>query len=417
MINGCVFFNIIYSQYCDGRYIKMQIINNKVEMFMILERTKNVYCYGYGGLGNALYFYLKENNYEKKINGFIDQRAFYLKHDYDVEPKMNIISLDQLSITDVSIIITVTEMYYDEIITQLRNRAINNIYVLGKEFAYMLLNDIKKNIQVKPKSSEKLVSGCLNYMILNILDHCNLNCKGCTHFSCIAENYFVSYQSIYNDLKRMSELLNSNCLMRMGIMGGEPLLHPNLLKILVIARNFFPQTIIELDTNGLLLLKQNREFWKTCKENNIKIVLTRYPIDLNYDQILDKADCEKVNLKFYRGTSGNVQKTLYKHIIDLNGNMNPTKSFENCMESKCHFLMEGKFYICHFMCESYRVFNRKFKENLELKDNDFLDIYQIKDKNELVAYINEAKPYCRYCAGYETNLKWETTQMKKEEWT
>jgi len=81
----------------------------------------------------------------------------------------------------------------------------------------------------------------------------------------------------------MSILLNGN-VKRIGVMGGEPLLHPELKQILISARVYFPDTLIQLVTNGLLLLRQDEEFWQICRENNITLVNTRYPINLDYEK-------------------------------------------------------------------------------------------------------------------------------------
>ena len=94
----------------------------------------------------------------------------------------------------------------------------------------------------------------LSYFVLNILDHCNLRCKGCDHFAAIAEERFVPLDDIKKDLAQMSKILNGD-VSSIGVMGGEPLLHPQLKEILINTRWFFPKTIIQLVTNGLLLLQ------------------------------------------------------------------------------------------------------------------------------------------------------------------
>lgn len=95
----------------------------------------------------------------------------------------------------------------------------------------------------------------LRYFVLNILDHCNMNCQGCNHFANIAEKRFVSIEDIRRDTKRMSELCEGGKVARIGVMGGEPLLHPDLLEILEVTRMHFPKSLIQLVSNGLLLLQ------------------------------------------------------------------------------------------------------------------------------------------------------------------
>ena len=63
--------------------------------------------------------------------------------------------------------------------------------------------------------------------IVDIVDHCNLNCKCCGHFSPLAQKSFLDKETFEKDICRLYELLNGNihCL---ELMGGEALLHPQL---------------------------------------------------------------------------------------------------------------------------------------------------------------------------------------------
>jgi len=155
----------------------------------------------------------------------------------------------------------------------------------GSLSAREILQTLIYQIYLRTKQKQRLTpQEQLSYFILNIVDHCNLRCKGCDHFASIAEERFVSLEHIKRDLARMSILLNGN-VKRIGVMGGEPLLHPELKQILISARVYFPDTLIQLVTNGLLLLRQDEEFWQICRENNITLVNTRYPINLDYEKI------------------------------------------------------------------------------------------------------------------------------------
>ena len=100
--------------------------------------------------------------------------------------------------------------------------------------------------------------------------------------------------------------------MRIGIMGGEPLLHPHLKDILVNARSFFPGTILQLVTNGLLLLRQDLDFWRTCSENGIVIVNTKYPLNQDYAAMKRTADAHGVVFQHY-GERGRMQKNPTKY--------------------------------------------------------------------------------------------------------
>ena len=65
--------------------------------------------------------------------------------------------------------------------------------------------------------------------IVDIVDHCNLNCKCCGHFSPLAPKGFLDINTFERDLKRLHELLygHIHCF---ELMGGESLLHPRLYR-------------------------------------------------------------------------------------------------------------------------------------------------------------------------------------------
>lgn len=282
---------------------------------------------------------------------------------------------------------------------------------------YSMRTDLRERLDHQKISMLRFVPRpCLEYLVLNILDHCNLRCKGCDHFACIAEPYLVSFKSIHKDLKRMAKIFKSDYIMKIGVMGGEPLLHPDLLKILKDVRFFFPYAKVCLTTNGILLMKQEKEFWQVCREKNITIVNTKYPIKLDYNKMINKAEQEGVKL-IYFGDTGENKKTLVKKKINLEGSSNPVKSFSNCHISNYgNFLMEGKLYGCPFACQSYRIFNKKFNQNLRMTERDYLDIYKVKNMQEVFDFASKPKYYCRYCDERSDPFPWETSKQEMCEW-
>ena len=90
---------------------------------------------------------------------------------------------------------------------------------------------------------------------IHITDHCNLNCKGCTHFSPLSEEFYLNIDNFRTDLARLAALTGAQ-LGQIFLLGGEPLLHPHLTDFFPIARDLFPNTQIIIITNGILLPQQ-----------------------------------------------------------------------------------------------------------------------------------------------------------------
>ena len=137
---------------------------------------------------------------------------------------------------------------------------------------------------------------------IDLVSHCNLNCKGCTHFSPIAEKWFIDVEDFRMDVKRTSELLPDDCVKRFYILGGEPLLHKDINKMLVIAREAYKTLPIYIITNGFLLDKMDKEFWDICRQYNIVIEITKYPVKFDYTKIENLMKEQKGKVKIiYKG--------------------------------------------------------------------------------------------------------------------
>ena len=274
-------------------------------------------------------------------------------------------------------------------------------------------------------SGERVVTGFkahiykqpyLAYFEVNIVDHCNITCKGCSHFSPLAEKRAVPLESIQNDLRRMSELTAQN-VDEIHILGGEPLLHPDLSAILVTAREVFPSSIISLVTNGILLLKQDETFWNVCKDSKITIEVTKYPINLDYEKIIRTVEDRNIAFKFHSYT-GKATKKMTKVPLDLEGHQNAEVSFQNCvLANRWVALIDGKMYTCQVAPNVFH-FNKKFDTSMDLEEDDYLDIYKANDIDEILSFLCTPKPFCKYCktTEYIGGIPWAPSKCEMSEW-
>jgi molybdenum cofactor biosynthesis enzyme MoaA len=86
-----------------------------------------------------------------------------------------------------------------------------------------------------------------------IISTCQINCEECDRFS----NFDLAWHQNLEDYEKScavwSKRLNPTSL---TIIGGEPLIHPDIYDILRISRRYFKEAVIELYTNGFLLDKK-----------------------------------------------------------------------------------------------------------------------------------------------------------------
>lgn len=263
-------------------------------------------------------------------------------------------------------------------------------------------------------TKRKKKRGSLRFGI-DLVKHCNLKCCCCDHFSCIADPEFADYDIVRRDLLRLRELFSGN-VEQIKLLGGEPLLNEKICSYFELVRNIFPEANIILITNGTLLLKKNSEFWKSCKDNRIVLSITRYPINMDYDEV--DSFIKKNGIKTYCN-SNETLKSMYCVPIDVLGKQNARISYAMCRKGNdCITLENGKLFLCTLIPNIY-IFNKKFGTNLVVTKDDFIDIYEAQTADEILEQLSKAAPFCRYCdnAHFRSGIRWGVTKGTIEEWT
>lgn len=253
---------------------------------------------------------------------------------------------------------------------------------------------------------------------VHIVEHCNLNCQSCDHFSPLAEEEYIDVDKFERDFKRLSELTEKHA-GRIFLLGGEPLLHPRLITLLRIARECFPlqETRIAIVTNGLLLPSMNTDFWENCKKYNIELDVTKYPINLDLNGVEVLAAEKKVRFRYFGNSK--VVKTSWHLPLDEMGMQNPAKNFVRCWRANnCIFLADGKLYPC-VIPPNVRHFNKYFNKNIPVTEHDYVDIYKINNISEAFNFLCKPISFCRYCnvCGETKNHPWGVSERDIKEWT
>lgn len=250
---------------------------------------------------------------------------------------------------------------------------------------------------------------------VHIVEHCNLNCKGCFHFSNIADPEYLNVQEYENDVQRLAELYDGKLELAL-LLGGEPLLHNEIEKFMAITRTCFPVGKIGLVTNGILLLKMKESFWMACKEYSITLMPTIYPIYIDYGLIEQKAAACGIVIDYFNEKSS--KKTLSVLSIDPNGNQNSLDNFNSCYRANfCITLKNGRLYTCLVPAHLHHYFEKFGLDDVDFR-NDGIDIYQAKDANEIERFLTMPITACAFCNQnmWRDGLKWERTEGKMEEW-
>ncbi|GAB7140734.1 radical SAM protein [Deferribacterales bacterium RsTz2092] len=238
--------------------------------------------------------------------------------------------------------------------------------------------------------------GYMRALELHLADHCNFSCSGCSHYSPLAEESFADIAEFERDLTRLAEL-NGGYIGEMRLMGGEPLLHPNITPFFEVSRRLFPDSDILLVTNGALLMKQDNNFWDAIKQNRIILSPTKYPT-IDWGKIEAYANRFGVQLKYFEQTDKSKKESHY-YPIDISGGQPAPASFLRCKMANgiCPLLQHGKLYPCS-PAANIRHFNKYFNKSLSITELDYLDIYKVGSLSEILNFFARPVPFCRYCA-------------------
>ncbi|MCL2131481.1 MAG: radical SAM protein [Lentimicrobiaceae bacterium] len=252
---------------------------------------------------------------------------------------------------------------------------------------------------------------------IHLADHCNLNCRGCDNFSPLSPEVFADIAVFERDCARIAQLSKGR-VQEIQLLGGEPLMNPQVIDFMQVARKHFPSVNIKLVSNGVLLLKQKEAFWNACRQNAIEIVVTKYPINIDYEAIKQLAERQGVKFRFY-GSTAEVAKTMQCMPLDLSGKQNACDSFLRCSSAnRCVSMDNGRIYTCSLI-PYIKYFNAHFGQNLPVTEDDFMDIYKAENMEEILKFLCRPMPFCRFCnqKGMIWDIGYGTSKKEISEWT
>ena len=129
----------------------------------------------------------------------------------------------------------------------------------------------------------------------SLTNKCNLNCAGCFTFSpLVKRDNSVSPEKLQNDFKKLHEIAVEH-IGRIIITGGEPLLYKDINTAISYLATLFKDAEIGIFTNSTLLLKKDKEFFDILKTYRVKLYLSIYPVDTDYDEIYSLLKKEKID--------------------------------------------------------------------------------------------------------------------------
>lgn len=196
-------------------------------------------------------------------------------------------------------------------------------------------------------------------------------------------------------------------------MGGEPLLHPNLIEIIDAVRKTGISERIQVVSNGHLLAKTTDVFWEKIDE----IYISVYPekkVDLkNLEEIEQKARLHNVVLEyFYFDNFRESYSELGTNDTELVQRIYTTCKIAHTWHS--HTIAEGYFYKCPQSLFLPRVIDNDI---IKSDTNRIKIVDSTQFAQDLLAYLNatQALKSCYHCLGSVGKL-FAHAQVPRSQW-
>jgi hypothetical protein len=246
----------------------------------------------------------------------------------------------------------------------------------------------------------------LPYVEYHLVEHCNLSCKGCGHFSPLAAPAFADPLSFRRDLTQLSKLFAN--LHSIFLMGGEPLLHPTPELFIETAREIFPGTFLRITTNGTRLKAMPASFWDACRKANVKLVMSLYPaMEKSLGAIQELCSRNVVPIKIERTSS-------FFSVLNMRGDSDPQAAMSYCRKMfYCPFLKDSRLYVCVLPATAH-YFNKKFGKSIVIDSG--IDIFdRAIDGRRILELLDTPVETCRFCSCGLTSYPWQNIRTHRAE--
>lgn len=275
----------------------------------------------------------------------------------------------------------------------------------------------------------------LKYAEVYITNVCNYSCTHCQSFN----NYAFKGHQRWDDYKSEYELLSKKLdIDIIQLIGGEPTLNPDFYKWLNGVSNLWPNSKLQIATNGTALDKITDEVYKILSRNGSTLWITCHDIKL-YDEFINfikmfldeivsdtgEPPTRKVSRIFVDKNGVEVildwTQTFRSSAIDLVNNQltmkynsDPNKAHSICGFKACHQINKGKLYKCPLVSVLPDFLNQF---DVAIEDKELAYSYKPMSHNDDVAkFVTEIDmpiSQCKFCpSNYDIGHDFVGTEKK-----
>ncbi len=235
---------------------------------------------------------------------------------------------------------------------------------------------------------------------LHVVEHCNLKCAHCCNMSPYMSAKTLSPQQIADTLARMGEAIHADVF---KIMGGEPLLHPNITEVLRVVRKSGIGDVVRLFTNGLLLHKMDDDFWRALDHLTVSSYDSA-PVTAEHRALIEekaRAFDVVLNVKPVDAFS-QVMFDEQRHDDDA-----VKDTYQRCwLRHRCLIARDGRFFACTrsaYLNDMHEriALHEPFADPQTKRDEDSVPLDHPDLPTAIAALLSREQPLhaCRFCLG------------------
>ncbi|OOZ38847.1 hypothetical protein BOW53_13910 [Solemya pervernicosa gill symbiont] len=228
---------------------------------------------------------------------------------------------------------------------------------------------------------------------INVVDHCNITCRDCNHGSPGVAERFIDPDQLGRELSALKRHYLPSTI---KLIGGEPLLHPQLLEVIRVVRESGIAPRILLVTNGILLPKMEDELWRAIDALDVSIYPKPGLSDETVELIKSRAAAFNVELELLQFSEFRVQYSTHNN----RDSTLTRRIFESCRMVqlwRCDVIHDGYFYRCPQSIYGPRLAGEQTPfehDRLRIEDS-------LRFRKRLSDFRHSQQPLaaCRYCLG------------------
>lgn len=245
-----------------------------------------------------------------------------------------------------------------------------------------------------------------------VTDHCNLNCKGCTHYSPLAPDEPEDFDTLCRSIGTLSRVCGDK-VKTLYLIGGETLLYHRLNDAMTALRQGFPDARLYIFTNGILLPRMGEDFWQRCRDEKFILAVTRYPIRFDYDKVLGLCREKGVETEVFGDRS--MADSFFRFGLDPDKKQNPRIAHFKCYNRGCVSIVGDKIYPCSISaCVTH--LNRAHGTGFTHLNGDFLRVDEVNDVEQIKRLRDNPVPFCGYCVNPPATVAYGPSRREKSEW-